>query len=84
MFYPISINQVLWHIETVIPKKNMLSDYYKSLLESHTHNRACPAIHHDRDGASRSENHFSRLPFNRDGFFMREKAVKPARNDLLK
>ncbi|OBZ08571.1 EAL domain-containing protein [Bacillus sp. FJAT-26390] len=34
MFYPIQINNVLWHIETVIPKKNMLSDYYKSLRES--------------------------------------------------
>src|SRR4029453_11326213 len=34
MFYPILINNVLWHIETVIPKKNMLSDYYKSLKES--------------------------------------------------
>ncbi|WP_169089410.1 EAL domain-containing protein [Paenibacillus sp. PL91] len=34
MFYPILINNVLWHIETVIPKKNMLTDYYKSLKES--------------------------------------------------
>lgn len=34
MFYPILIHNVLWHIETVIPKKNMLTDYYKSLWES--------------------------------------------------
>ncbi|WP_419871722.1 EAL domain-containing protein [Candidatus Pristimantibacillus sp. PTI5] len=34
MFYPILIHNVLWHIETVIPKKNMLTDYYKSLRES--------------------------------------------------
>ncbi|WP_171056383.1 EAL domain-containing protein [Paenibacillus sinopodophylli] len=33
-FYPIQIQDVLWHIETVIPKKNMLTAYYKSLWES--------------------------------------------------
>ncbi len=34
IFYPIPIHNVFWYIETVIPKKNMLSDYYKSLRES--------------------------------------------------
>ncbi|MBD2870946.1 bifunctional diguanylate cyclase/phosphodiesterase [Paenibacillus arenilitoris] len=34
MFHPIAIKDSLWHIETVIPKNNMLSDYYKSLKES--------------------------------------------------
>ncbi|OMF34671.1 hypothetical protein BK133_11715 [Paenibacillus sp. FSL H8-0548] len=34
LFYPIPIYNDLWHIETVIPKKNMLSNYYKSLWQS--------------------------------------------------
>ncbi len=34
LFYPILVHNVLWHMETVIPKKNMLSNYYKSLWES--------------------------------------------------
>ncbi|CAM4339866.1 diguanylate cyclase (GGDEF)-like protein [Paenibacillus endophyticus] len=34
MFYPILIHNVLWHIETVIPKKKMLPNYYSSLWES--------------------------------------------------
>lgn len=34
LFYPIGINDALWHIETVIPKNNMLSEFYRSLKES--------------------------------------------------
>lgn len=34
MFYPIVIKNAIWHIETVIPKKNMLTEFYKSLWES--------------------------------------------------
>ncbi|MCA0756752.1 EAL domain-containing protein [Paenibacillus sp. N4] len=34
MFYPIEINGVIWHIETVVPKSNMLDAFYKSLKES--------------------------------------------------
>lgn len=34
MFHPIVIKDVIWHVETVIPKKNMLSNYFDSLRES--------------------------------------------------
>lgn len=34
LLHPILVHNVLWHIETIIPKKNMLSNYYKSLRES--------------------------------------------------
>lgn len=34
MFYPIEINDVIWQIETVVPKANMLAAFYKSLRES--------------------------------------------------
>ncbi|RCW44182.1 bifunctional diguanylate cyclase/phosphodiesterase [Paenibacillus prosopidis] len=34
MFYPIKFKNASWYIETVIPKKNMLSDFYNSLKDS--------------------------------------------------
>lgn len=34
MFYPVVIKDSVWYVEAVIPKKNMLSDYYRSLKES--------------------------------------------------
>jgi len=34
LLHPILVHNVLWHIETIIPKKNMLSNYYKSIWES--------------------------------------------------
>jgi diguanylate cyclase (GGDEF)-like protein len=34
MFYPIKFKDASLYIETVIPKKNMLSDFYKSLKDS--------------------------------------------------
>lgn len=34
MFYPITIKQYTWHFEMVIPKANILSRFYKSMLSS--------------------------------------------------